>query len=510
MQLYRTLLFASWAFVGFAQLAPTGASTQQSTANQLPLSGRSGNAGTANSTQLPTPGATTSVNTVNTTVQSSGDVSGSVRSTTALPFSGKLGFREAIDRGLRFNLSSVGLSQSVRQAKGQARVVRSVLLPNVSSSLSETVQQNNLQALGLRFSSPIPGFSIPSIVGPFNYFDLRARLSQNLADYTAVNNYRSAKATTEASENNLRDARDLIALAVGGAYLQVAAAKARVESARVQIRTAEAQDKQASEQRAAGIIAQTDRNRTEVQLLTSRQRLSTLENDLAKQKINLARLTGLPATEAYDITDDIPFAAADLPTVDNAVGQAIRGRADLQAAESQIKAANYTYSAAKAERLPTLSVAADYGAIGINPSQSHGTFSVTGTLRVPIWQGGRIAGDIEQADAALSQRRAEAEDLKGRIEADIRNAFLDLQTAAAQVEVSRRNQEVSRQTLDLTRQRFEAGIDENVVVVQAQEAVSNADLDYINSVFTHNVAKLSLARALGGAPEKLSQFLSVK
>ena len=510
MQLRRIFLINLWASISLAQFAPTGASTQQSTANQLPLSGRNATAGTATSTQLPTPGATTSVNTVNTTVQSSGNISGSVGSTAAIPFSGKLGFREAIDRGLRFNLSSVGLNQSVRQSKGQARVVRSVLLPNLSASLSETVQQTNLQALGLRFSSPVPGFSIPSIVGPFNYYDLRARLSQNLVDLTALRNYRASQLAIEANENNVRDARDLIVLAVGGAYLQVAAAKARVESARVQTRTAEAQDKQASEQRAAGIIAQTDRNRTEVQLLTSRQRLSTLENDLAKQKINLARLTGLPPTEAYEITDDVPFAASDLPTVDTAVGQAIRGRADLQAAESQIKAANYTYSAARAERLPSLSLAADYGAIGINPSQSHGTFSVVGTLRVPIWQGGRIAGDIEQADAALAQRRAEAEDIKGRIEADIRNAFLDLQTAAAQVEVARRNQEVNRQTLDLTRQRFEAGIDENVAVVQAQEAVSNADLDYINSVFTHNVAKLSLARALGGAPEKLSQFLSVK
>jgi outer membrane protein TolC len=492
-----------------AQIGAPANSGQTPTANQLPLSGRGGGNASVTATESAIPGTTTSVNTINTTVQASGNYAGSA-SSAPIPFSGKLSFKDAIERGLKYNLGAVGLNETVRQANGQSRVARSSLLPNLTSSLSETVEQVNLRALGVRFSSPFPGFAIPAIVGPFNYFDLRARLSQTVANLTSLNNYRSAKETVKANELSGRDARDLVVLAVGGAYLQVIAAKARVESAKAQLQTAEAQYKQSSDQRAAGVLALTDLNRSEIQLLTTRERITSLENDYAKQKINLARLTGLPATDSYEITDTIPYSAAPPIELNAALQQAYSQRADLQAAEAQIRAAQYTRSAARAERLPSLSLSADYGAIGTNPSQSHGTFTVVGTLSVPIWQGGRTEGDIEQADAALAQRRAELEDLRSHIESDVRSAFLDLQAAASQVDVARRNLEVTRETLELTHQRFSAGVSEYVEVVQAQESLASADLDYINSVFAHNVAKLSLARAIGGAAEKLRAFLNLK
>jgi outer membrane protein TolC len=132
-----------------------------------------------------------------------------------------------------------------------------------------------------------------------------------------------------------------------------------------------------------------------------------------------------------------------------------------------------------------------------------------GTLRIPIWQGGRTEGDIEQANAALSERRSELEDLRSKVESDVRNAFLDLEAATSQVEVARRNLDVTRETLTLTRQRFEAGVTDSVEVSQSQSSVASAELDYINSVFAHNVAKLSLARAAGSADENLPRYLKL-
>jgi outer membrane protein TolC len=234
----------------------------------------------------------------------------------------------------------------------------------------------------------------------------------------------------------------------------------------------------------------------------------SLQNDLSKQKINLARMTGLPPNEQYDISDEVPFSPAPPATVDDAIKSATNGRSDLKAAEAQLQAAERTRAAAKAERLPSLSANGDYGVIGTNPAQSHGTFTAVATLRIPIWQGGRAEGDIEQADAVLSQRRAELEDLKSQVESDIREAFLDVQTAASQLEVARRNIKVTEEAFDLMRQRFEAGVTDSVEVVQAQESVTTAKLDYINSVFAHNAAKLSLARAMGHAEASLPQFLN--
>jgi len=494
----------------FGQFGPSGGQSTGSQANQVPLSGKAGEAGSVTATQSPIAGTTNSVNTINPSIQTTGTYNGSELSTAKMPFSGKLSLRDAVSRGLEYNLGAVGLTLAMRQAHGQAQVVRSALMPNVNGSLSETVQQTDLRAAGLRISSPFPGIGIPSIVGPFNYFDLRARLTQTVGDLTALNNYRSARETLRADEFFAQDSKDLVVLAVGGAYLQVIAARARVDSAKAQLETANALYEQTAQQRSVGLLAQIDVNKSQVQMLTQKQRLSSLQNDLSKQKINLARLTGLPPNDRYELSDDVPFAEAPVAGEEDAVTLALMQRPDIKAAQAQIRAAERSVAAARAERLPSLSVSADYGVIGLNPAQSHGTFSAAGTLHIPIWQGGRTEGDIEQANAAVAQRRAELEDLRSRVESEVRNAFLDLQTATSQVEVSRQNLDVTRETLTLTRQRFDAGITDSVEVSQAQSSVASAELDYINSVFAHNVAKLSLARAAGGSAESLARFLKLQ
>ena len=477
----------------------------ESSAVILPASGRNNQGGSVGTAQQPVSGTTTSVNTLNPSVQISGPYSGSARSTAAVPFSGRLSLREALERGLAYNLGAVGLAQTVRQTGAQAKVARSSLLPNINGSLSETVEQVNLAALGLRGGTP--GFRIPTVVGPFNFFNLQVSLSQTVANLTTLNNYRAARATARAGEYSLEDARDLVTLAVGGAYLQVLAAQARMDAAQAQLDTANAVFHQSTEQHGQGVLGKLNVDQSQVRTLTQQQQIITLRNDLAKQKINLARLAGLPPNADYQLTDNFPFSPAPFGSVDDAVAKAGQQRADLKAAQSQVEAAAKALSAARAERLPSAAVSGYYQVIGVNPAQSHGAFSVVGTLSIPVWQGGRIAGDIAQAEAVLAQRQAELDDARGQIEAQVRAAFLDLEAAAGQVEVARKNLDVARETLEMTRARMEAGVINTVEVVQAQQTVSSAQLDLINSVFAHNLAKLSLARALGRASEQLPGLL---
>jgi outer membrane protein TolC len=493
------LMVGSFAF---AQGAPPQATP-------LPLSGRTAQGGSVVATQTAVPGATTSVNTVSPTVQVQGPLVGSVPARVDPQVSG-LSLRAAVQRGLDYNLGSVNMGNLVRQARSQQMVARSALLPTVTGDLTTTWQQLNLAAMGFQFDRTAFGdFTFPSVVGPFGYTDLRARLSQTVLDLTSWNNYRAAKDTLRATELSAEDTRDLIVLAVGGAYLQAAAARARVDSMRVQLETANALYQQTVARRNVGLVAQVDVDRSQIQALTQQQRLVSLQNDFAKQKINLARMIGLPPTDQYDLVDDIPFTPVSGTSVEAALGEARSGRADLRAAAAQLEAAERALSAAHVERLPTVSVSADYGAIGRTLAASRPTFSVVGRVRVPIWEGGRTGGHIAQAEAVVAQRRAELDDLSGQIEADVRKALLDLGTATTQVELAQRDVAVTRQALELTRQRFEAGIDDNLEVVQAQEAVAIADLDLINARFAHNVGKLSLARVIGQASERLADFVTL-
>ena len=503
-----TAVVLSVASAAFAQLTGGGGQSSGSQPALVPLSGRTSAGGSVVASQTPIPGATASVDTINPTVQVQGPFSGSLPSTRR-PFTGALALRDAIDRGLDYNLGAVSLSNVVRQARGQRAVARSALLPNLMADLTQIRQQVNLAAFGFRFSSPFPGFTFPTVVGPFNQVDFRARVSQSVFDLTAWNNYRASGETQRAHELSAEDARDLVVLAVGGTYLQALAARARVESGRIQLETANALFQQNAQRRAVGLVAQVDVDRSQVQALTQQQRLITIQNDFAKQKINLARIIGLPPTDQYNLADDVPFEPAPVLPIEAALRRAREERADLKASEAQLKAAERALSAAWSERLPTVAVNADIGAIGNTPSDARRTFSIVGTVRVPIWQGGRVEGHIEQAEAAVAQRRAELEDLSSLIESDVRKAFLDVQSAGSQVEVAKKNREITQETLSLTRQRFEAGVSDNVEVVQAQETVAAAELDYINSVFAHNLAKLSLARSIGQAADRLVEFLKL-
>ena len=230
-----------------------------------------------------------------------------------------------------------------------------------------------------------------------------------------------------------------------------------MDSARAQSATAQETYKEAVDRHNAGVAARIDVTRSQVEFQTEQQRVISLENDLAKQKIALGRLIGLPPGQQFTLTDTLPFAPLDGLPLEDALARAYANRADLKAAEAQVHAAENTKRAAQAERLPTISAGADYGVIGTDPTNSHGTFSVSGSVRVPIFNGRRAHGDIEQADAALQQRRAEYEDLRGRIDAEIRTAFLDLNSAAQQVAVADSNRKLAADTLQQARDRFAAG-----------------------------------------------------
>ncbi len=502
----RIFLGASLFAVPFASAqgpvaAPMPGASQ---AIQLPLSGRAGQSGGVVVSQTPIAGVTSSVNTLNTTVQVQGPYIGSVpEKGGALP-EGKLTLRDAIRRGLAYNLGPIGQEQARRQSLGQARVARSALLPSFTASLRDNLQQLNLAVFGFKF----PGG--PSVVGPFNYFDLRATLNQTIADFTTIHNYRAVKAGSEAAEFAARDARDLVVFAVAGAFLQVLTAQARIASVDAQIATAQALFEQLQQQKNVGLVAQIDVNRSQVESQMQQQRLVSLRNDLAKQKINLARLIGLRPDSALELAHDVPFTPAPELSIDQALKEARENRADLKAGEAQLRAAELALSAARAERLPSLAVSADYGVIGQNPANSHGTFTLVGSLRIPIWEGGRAEGHIQQAAAVVAQRRAEFDELRGRIEADLRASFLDLESARSQIEVASNSRELARQTLQLTRERLEAGITTTVEVVQAQQSISAAELDYVTSVFAYNVAKISVARGLGNTEETITRFLPVQ
>ncbi len=488
-----------------AQTATMGTGAAGSNrATPLPASGRGNQAGSVEAQQSAAAGG---VATVSSSVQVSGNFAGSVPSVAGTgPV--HLTLAEALKLGLAANLGAVSANNSVRASRAERIQALSALLPTISANATETVTQVNLAAYGFQFKLP-PGtnFSIPSVVGPFSYSQLQGALSQSIYDPVGRRNWKASKEGERASVLSARDTRELVVLAVGGTYLQTIAAAARVDSQRAQVNNAKAVYDQAVTRKSAGTNSKIDVMRSLVELQTQQQRLSSLEADARKQIITLARVIGLAQDRELVLSEPLSFRDTSVPEAAAAIAQAKRRRADLQSAEAQVRAAEQALSAAHAERLPSVTLNGDYGVLGPNPTSTHGVFAITGAVNVPIWQGGRTRGDIQQAEATLDQRRAELADQRARVEQEVRNAVIELQTAIGQVRLAESNRGYAQETLAESRDRFAAGVATTVEVVQAQEQVASAESDYISSLFSFDLATLSLARATGEAETELPNLL---
>jgi outer membrane protein TolC len=251
-----------------------------------------------------------------------------------------------------------------------------------------------------------------------------------------------------------------------------------------------------------------DTLRARVELQVRRQNLIEANNNLAKQRITLLRVIGLPVHQQIKLVSRVPYKPLPKVSEEEALQRALTTRPDYLAADQQVRAAELQKRAAEAQRLPTLAVSGDYGALGTHPNNAFPTWTVNAGMKIPIFQGGRIEADIRQADAVLQQRRAQRDDLKGRIEQDVADAILDVTAAAEQVEVAVTTLDYAQQTLTQSQDRFSAGITNNIEVVQAQEALATANQQYISSLYSHNIAKVLLARAIGAAEQTLRQVLS--
>lgn len=489
-----------------AQFGPPPSTGGGSQARQVPLSGAT-QTGSVTTNQTPSGGGAASVNTLNGSVSVQGTYSGSLPTGTATKEPMTLSLQEAVRRGLEYNLGMVSGSQSVRQARAERLSARAATLPDVNGSFLASNQEISLVESGFT-KFKFPGFAIPTVLGPFSYFDLRASLSESVLNFTNLHNLRASRETERSTELALKDSREFVVLGVSGQYLQVIAAAARVESARAQVQTSQALYQQALDRNKSGLNARIDVNRSQVELQTQQQRLTSLETDFAKQKLTLARLIGLPLGQPINLTDQAPYHAAAELAVDDALTRAYQKRMDLQAAQSQVRAAEEVERAARAEFRPSVTFNANYGIVGTGPTRS--TYTVSGGVNMPIWRSGRIEADVQQAQAAVAQRKAEYEDLRGQVEYQIRNAFLDIEAAANQVRVAESNRALAGDTLSQARDRFAAGVADTIEVVQAQESVASAEQDYISSLFVHNLAKVSLARSMGEAEQNVGTILQGK
>jgi outer membrane protein TolC len=434
-------------------------------------------------------------------------VTGSVPSGLASDQVLQLTLRDAIKMSLRYNLGAIEGGENVQIARGQRLLALSNLLPQVSAGASENVQQVNLGTFGL---SALKLQGIPTVVGPFGYSSVDGSVSQTLFSYESIQRFRAARTAEQAAQLSYQDILDVVTLTVGNAYLQIIEGDSRIAAQEAQVQNARALYDRAVDQVQAGTAPRIEATRTEVQLHTEEYNLSIARNNFEVAKLALGRAIGLPLGQQFELADALPYSDISPHNVDEALQIAYKSRSDFRSALASQKAAAQTLSATKGERYPVVAVNGDYGDLGPTFGHSHGDFTFQAGIRVPLFTGGRIKGDITQAESELRKRKAEAENIRGQIDYSVRTAFLNLNAAKEQVAVAKQNVELANESLARSKDRFTSGVTDSVEVVQAEQALASANDQYITSLYNHNFSKLSLARALGVARTNYEQYLGAK
>lgn len=412
-----------------------------------------------------------------------------------------LSLDDAIQRGLRNNLGLVLQSSSESSANGQRLQQLQQLLPTVTANASIEIQQVNLAAFGLKF----PGLN--PIIGPFQVIDFRAYLTQRLFDLQALQNYIASKHNFQAAKLTAQDARDIVVLTTGNAYLLCIADAARIKAVQAELATSKVSLDQAIANHEAGTSPRIDVLRAQVDYQNEQQNLIATQNQYEKDKLALARVIGLPLDQRYELSDAVPFVQLEAPDPEVAFQQALKARKDVAASTEQLQAARIGQKAAFDEQLPTLNVNGDFGDLGTTPGHSHSTFSATGQVSAPILQIAKTRGDEAVARAQYEQAEARLSDQVQGVNADVRDAILDIQSSAKLVDAARSNVELAHEALSEAQQRFRAGVADTLPVSQALAQDQQASDQYISALYQHNVAKLSLARALGAASTNYKNYL---
>jgi len=424
----------------------------------------------------------------------------------ALPLS----LDEAIQRGMNYNLQQILAQQNERAVHGQILTVGNALLPSLKAQVQTTANELNLAAMGFKpsllssFGLSASGFS--EIV-KVNTTSAQLNVNQALFNLPAYEFYRAAQKAALVAELTTKLGRGNLALYVGTQYLQCIADASQVANAVALEKSDEVALRQATLSHDAGVGINLDVLRAKVQLQTQQQARISAENTLAKDKIALARLIGLPADQELTLTDTVPFAEFAELSEPDALKLAFTRRKDYLSLQAQLEVARHASKAVRYQRLPTLAFGGFYGVLGETTGLYHGDFVAQGTLRFPIFEEAALRGETEVASAQIARVQSQLASLRIDIDEQIRANMLDVESSAELVKAARSNVDLATQALSDTSDRFNAGITDDLPLVQAQAALVAAQNQLVQSEFTYNRSKLALARSIGVVETQYKTYL---
>jgi outer membrane protein TolC len=419
-----------------------------------------------------------------------------------------LSLKQAVDIALTKdgNARAQIAKELIVQAQSRSAQARAALLPNLDSYLSYSNQTRNLAAVGIQFNIPVPGFSVPELVGPFNVMDLRATATQSVFDFSAIRRYQAARVGVEAVKYDDENTRNQVADQVTRAYLSSLRAQATVETTKANLELADRLYRLAVSQKEAGTGTGIEVTRAQVQVTLARQQLIAAEYERDRASYLLLRAMNLKLETTVQLTDSMRFVEPPPTSLAKEMETANTVRPDLKAQLKREENSKLNYSAVKYERLPSVAAFGDYGTIGTAFDHNHPTRTYGITVRVPVFDGGRRDARRTESASQLRQENIRTNDLRQQVELDVRLALESLKSAELLVKAAEEGLQQADNELAQAERRYKAGVGTSIEVTDAQNRVANARESRVNALFSHNLARIDLNSATGTIQSLVNSF----
>jgi outer membrane protein TolC len=414
----------------------------------------------------------------------------------------RLTLQDAIQKALQANLSVLEAESRVQEDEGaRTRSLSAALLPRVNAEAYANYQNRNLRAFGIS----VPGLPLPNVVGPFSNYDFRIYAQQNVVDLQSYRTVKASERSLDAGRMDEQDARDLIVRVIAGLYLNAQSARARVDAAQTRVTDSSTLLKLAKDKHDAGTATGVDVLRAQVQLANDKQALLEARNQYKQSLLQLARSLGVRPGTPLDLAEPLQYRALSQPQAKDLLPAALAARADYLSLDRQRQSLLEQQRANRARFYPRLSINGNIGELGRSIGSSATTGLIQGQVDFTVFDRDR-EGEAQQLAGRIQRIEDQIADLRRGVEEDIREALLNLDSAAEQVSVAADGQDLAQRELEEAQDRFKAGTANNVEVVTAQDELARAQENYILAVSAHVDAKFALARALGDTERNILEF----
>lgn len=396
--------------------------------------------------------------------------------------------KTALDQNPRVQQSLLTIAES----GDDRRAAAAALMPQVAAQAFGQRNKYNLDAL---MGLPQPGG--PELVGPFNWGQAGVEAQVSLFDLSLWKKWRASRHAEDAARAQGRAVREEVAALVVGQYLRALRAAAAVKAGESRVELAEALAKLAENQQKQGVSTKLDTLRSQVQLQTERQRLIQAQTQRTTALAGLGRLLDLAPGTRIELADTLTAPVLPGGGFDEAYRAGLAQRPELAALDARERAAANLRQAAQGLRLPTLVASGTLGSTGLQSESWAHTYQVSVGLRIPLFTGGLVSSQISRARSEETRVQEARRDVRAQVGYEVQVAQAELDAAAHEVEVSNLAATLSDEALLQARHRFEAGVSNNIEVINAQDELARATDNQISALYRLNQARVDLARATG-------------